>query len=182
MHITLARPSVSGCCAHHPVSPIAKSPTDAFISNFSVEALNDNRSLAALALEVKRNSAQGKLPADLGAVVTTQLGEAGIVNIKDERVRQLYGFFVEGLEIPSFDPLAVLGEGWEPQHGTHPSEDGPVSFSRFGDNVIQHLSFDVDSGSTVLNTVHQETFIATRHYSISEERNGKIVVKDETTA
>ena len=179
MHITLARPTVSVCCAHHVAPQSSEETCDAFVSNLSLGELEETRSLAALALSVKRNSAKSQLPADLAAVVRTELGEAGITSIRDERLQQLQGFFIQGVEIPSFDPVAVLGEGWEVQHGTYPSKDGPVGFSRFGDKAIQHLSFDVESGSFSLHTVHQESFVSTRHYTITEERDGKIAIRDE---
>ena len=183
MQITLARPAIHGsCCAHYSKPSTSQASTDAFVGGFSADALDDTATMAALARSVKHNAAKAQLPADLVAVVETQLGEAGIVNIKDERVRQLYGFFVEGLEIPAFDPLQMLGEGWELQESSHPSGSGPITFSRYGDTVTQHLSFDGEKGSTLLHTIHNESFISTRHYAITEEQDGTIAIEDQTAS
>lgn len=179
MHITITRPAVQGCCAQHSLSRTTERPADAFVSGYNAEALDDLNGLAALARSVKQNAAKAQLPADLVAVVETQLGEAGIVNIKDERVGLLYRFFVQGVETPAFDPLQTLGEGWELQDNAHPSRGGPVTFSRYGDSVTQHLSFEQKQGTTLLHTIHNESFISTRHYAITEERDGKIVVDDQ---
>ena len=113
-------------------------------------------------------------------MVRAELGETGFTSFDDERMRTLSGYLRDGWEGPFLDPLAVLGQGWTEEQREPAAWSEPQVFLRQGETVSQRLAFDQKKGTTTLHTIHSESFIATRHYGIVENRDGKVVISDET--
>lgn len=179
MLITAFRPTVTDYAVKAPTaSQGTAAPADAFVSTSDNGRLNEVDAMAALAQAAKAKT-KAELPEDLAAAVIADLGKSGITSFSDERVKTLNGYVRDGWESPFFDPLATLGEGWEEQKREVLPLFQPVVFTRQGQNVIQHISFDQKNGTTTLHTINAESFIRTRHHEIVEDREGKVVITDD---
>ena len=179
MLITAFRPSVTEYSApQSAVSTASNAPADGFVSGAS-NRLSEVDAMAALAQAIKQADPKPELPSDLSAAVTAELGESAITSFDDPRMKTLNGYMRDGWEAPFFDPTATLGKGWEEQERDPQLLFAPSVFSRQGENVTQHLSFDQRNGTTTLHTVHSESFISTRHHEIVQTREGKVTITDE---
>ena len=179
MFITASRPSVTGHTPRSAASTSVNASTDDFISGAS-NRLSEVDAMAALALVVKAQvDPKPELPTDLSAAVTAELGESAFTSFEDPRLKTLNGYMRDGWEAPFFDPIATLGQGWTRQERDPQLLFAPSVFTREGQNVTQHLSFDPRNGTTTLHTVHTESFISTRHHEIVQTREGKVTITDE---
>lgn len=151
---------------------------DLFESRSNTE-LPELGAMAKLAIAAKHEVKAAALPADLADAVNAEFGEYGITSMADHRVKTLTGYYVEGLEIPFFDAMGTLGEGWTEQDRPTLPLSAPFTFVRYGENVIQTLSLDQKLGTTTLHTVHNESFISTRHHEIVQGPDGQTVITDE---
>lgn len=163
----------------HPVLPVSPAG-DAFIPAADEANLHQANALAALALAARSSNAKAALPEELATVVRAELGQTGFTSFDDERMRTLSGYLRDGWEGPFVDPLAILGQGWTEQQREPAAWSEPVVFLHQGETVSQQLAFDQKNGTTTLHTIHAESFISTRHYGIVENRDGKVVISDET--
>lgn len=179
MMITAFRPTVTDYAPKATASTAANAPADGFVSG-ATNRLSEVDAMAALALVVKAQvEPKPELPSDLSAAVTAELGESAFTSFEDPRMQTLNGYMRDGWEAPFFDPIATLGEGWTQQERDPQLLFAPNLFTREGQNVTQHLSFDQRNGTTTLHTVHAESFISTRHHQIVQTREGKVTITDE---
>ncbi len=178
MFINASRPLVGAYPIAKTIGPNrADIPSEKFTSGTNTRVAEID-ALAAFA-QISKTKVTAELPKELAQAVTAEFGESGITTLADERVTNLKGYLIEGWEAPFFDPLATLGEGWEGQSREGLDSTEPYAFSRLGEGIIQHLSFDQREGTTALRTIHSESFISTRHYEVIQDRDGKVTVSDE---
>lgn len=177
MLITAFRP-VADYAPKSSRTPSPAGPADEFVSSTPAR-LGEVDAMAALAQAARAQEPKAELPQELATAVSAELGKSAITSFDDPRMKTLNGYMRDGWESPFFDPVATLGEGWKEQERDPQLLFAPVVFSREGETVFQHLSFDQRQGVTRLHTVHAESFISTRHHEIVETREGKVTITDE---